>query len=472
MTAKNFRVNNGITIGDIIIDAATNKITGLSTATPTNPGDVATKSYVDSGLAGLSQNQIKQGDTEITVTDTGSGQIVLSAESTTLLTVEGAGVTVASGVTFTTDSADINGGAIDGTGIGASTPSSGVFNALSTDGTAAVTLASSTTGTINNIEVGTTTAAAGAFTTLSANNGLTISSGNLGVSTGNLTVSTGNLTVSTGDLTVSTGNASVAGTLGVTGEATFGDNVVITGNLNVQGTETIFNTQQLTVDDNIISTNANISSSANMPRFSGLHIHRGTGSSPTELDPYIVWDDQYDVTDGSGLGGTFTFLGSVHSEGIESPNTDFTLADVKCNIIEATATQALYADIAERFAADAPMVPGAVVMLGGSAEITETAEELSDRVFGVISTQPAYMMNNGAGSNETHPFVAMTGRTPVRVTGTVNKGDRLVSSSIKGTARAASNSETINPFHVIGRALESKYDDGIGMVNCVVRTNN
>jgi len=451
MTAKNFRVNNGITIGDIIIDAATNKITGLSTATPTNPGDVATKSYVDSGLAGLSQNQIKQGDTEVTVTDSGSGQIVLSAESTTLLTVEGAGVTVASGVTFTTDSADINGGAIDGTAIGASTPSSGVFNALSTDGTAAVTLASSTTGTINNIEVGTTTAAAGAFTTLSANNGLTVSSGNLAVSTG---------------------NATVAGTLGVTGEANFANNVVITGNLNVQGTETIFNTTQLTVDDNIISTNANISSSANMPRFSGLHIHRGAGTSPTELDPYVVWDDQYDVSGGSGLGGTFTFLGSVHTEGSEVPDTNFTLADVRCNIIEAVATSAQYADIAERFAADAPMVPGAVVMLGGSAEITETAEELSDRVFGVISTQPAYMMNNKAGNDATHPFVAMTGRTPVRVTGTVNKGDRLVSSSVKGTARAASNSETINPFHVIGRALESKYDDGIGMVNCVVRTNN
>ena len=458
MTAKNFRVNNGITIGDIIIDAATNKITGLSTATPTNPGDVATKSYVDSGLAGLSQNQIKQGDTEVTVTDSGSGQIVLSAESTTLLTVAGAGVTVASGVTFTTDSADINGGAIDGTTIGASTPSSGVFNALSTDGTAAVTLASSTTGTINNIDVGTTTAAAGAFTTLSANNGLTVSSGNV--------------TVSTGNLAVSTGNATVAGTLGVTGEANFADSVVITGNLTVQGTETIFNTTQLTVDDNIISTNANISSSANMPRFSGLHIHRGAGSSPTELDLYAVWDDQYDVSGGSGLGGTFTFLGSVHQEGSEVPNTDFTLADVRCNIIEATATTAQYADIAERFAADAPMIPGAVVQLGGSAEITETAEDLSDRVFGVISTQPAYMMNNKAGNNDTHPFVAMTGRTPVRVTGTVNKGDRLVSSSVKGTARAASADETINPFHVIGRALEDKFDDGIGLVNCVVRTNN
>ena len=66
----------------------------------------------------------------------------------------------------------------------------------------------------------------------------------------------------------------------------------------------------------------------------------------------------------------------------------------------------------------------------------------------------------------------MTGRTPVRVTGSVAKGQRLVTSNIKGTARAVSNTDSINPFHVIGRALEDKTDDGIGMVNCVVRTNN
>ena len=110
--------------------------------------------------------------------------------------------------------------------------------------------------------------------------------------------------------------------------------------------------------------------------------------------------------------------------------------------------------------------------LGGSAEITEVNGELSDTVFGVISTQPAFMMNAAAGNSESHPFVAMTGRTPVRVIGQVNKGDRLVSSTVKGTARAVSNTDTINPFHVIGRALEAKTDDGIGLVNAVVRTNN
>ena len=111
-------------------------------------------------------------------------------------------------------------------------------------------------------------------------------------------------------------------------------------------------------------------------------------------------------------------------------------------------------------------------MSGGAQEITETAEELSEKVFGVVSTQPAYMMNSGAGNNDSHPFVAMTGRTPVRVTGTVNKGDRLVSSSVKGTARAAQTGESINPFHVIGRALESKSDAGIGLVNCFVQAKN
>ena len=81
-------------------------------------------------------------------------------------------------------------------------------------------------------------------------------------------------------------------------------------------------------------------------------------------------------------------------------------------------------------------------------------------------------MNAGAGNGDSHPFVAMTGRTPVRVTGIVAKGQRLVASSVLGTARAVATGEAITPFHVIGRALESKADAGIGLVNCAVRTNN
>jgi hypothetical protein len=222
--------------------------------------------------------------------------------------------------------------------------------------------------------------------------------------------------------------------------------------------------------------NRNASGNASMPRFSGLHVHRGETSDPTEQDLYWVWDELYNddasTIYGAGSGGAFTALRSTHNTDNQTPNDQFELVDIRCRVINATATSAQYADIAERFAADAVMTPGAVVMFGGSQEITETAEELSEKVFGVVSTQPAYMMNSGAGNNDSHPFVAMTGRTPVRVTGTVNKGDRLVSSSVKGTARAARTGESINPFHVIGRALESKSDAGIGLVNCFVQAKN
>jgi hypothetical protein len=136
------------------------------------------------------------------------------------------------------------------------------------------------------------------------------------------------------------------------------------------------------------------------------------------------------------------------------------------NTVFATATTALYADVAERFAADTVYEPGTVVELGGTAEITTSIEELSDNVFGVISTRAAFLMNGGAGADDTHPPVAMTGRVPVRVVGSVRKGDRLVSAG-NGLARAAQPGEA-SPFNVIGRALEDRSDITQGMVEAIV----
>ena len=87
---------------------------------------------------------------------------------------------------------------------------------------------------------------------------------------------------------------------------------------------------------------------------------------------------------------------------------------------------ATYADLAERFSADDVYTPGTVVELGGKAEITAVKYELSEDVFGVISDNMAFLMNNGAGDNATHPAVAMTGRVRVKTLGTVRKGQRLV----------------------------------------------
>ena len=136
------------------------------------------------------------------------------------------------------------------------------------------------------------------------------------------------------------------------------------------------------------------------------------------------------------------------------------------NTVFAQATTALYADVAERFASDEIYEPGTVVELGGSAEITRVRHDASDSVFGVISTRPAFTMNGGAGNNDTHPPVAMTGRVPVKVTGIVNKGDRLISAG-DGMARAAQPGEATS-FNVIGRALSGKTTVEAGTVEAIV----
>jgi hypothetical protein len=128
-----------------------------------------------------------------------------------------------------------------------------------------------------------------------------------------------------------------------------------------------------------------------------------------------------------------------------------------------------YADVAERFAADEVYTAGTVVELGGSAEITRSVEELSEKVFGVISTRAAYIMNSAAGTDSTHPPIAMTGRVPVRVIGKIGKGDRLVAAG-NGLARAALPGEA-TAFNVIGRALDNKQGTEEGSIEAIVTIN-
>ena len=127
---------------------------------------------------------------------------------------------------------------------------------------------------------------------------------------------------------------------------------------------------------------------------------------------------------------------------------------------------ATYADLAERFSADDVYTPGTVVQLGGSAEVTAVKYELSEDVFGVVSDNMAFLMNDAAGNNDSHPAVAMTGRVKVNTIGTVLKGKRLVSAG-KGIARAAKTGEA-TAFNVIGRALTDKYTHDLGTVEAIV----
>lgn len=235
--------------------------------------------------------------------------------------------------------------------------------------------------------------------------------------------------------------------------------------LEVTGTQTIFNTTKLTVEDNIIEVNRNISNAAAMPNFSGLKINRGATSTVTEQDLYWVWDETF-ADDGTttfgNAGGAFTAFKSGGGDEMSAP----TLVDLRANVVHATSTAAQYADLAERYAADEPMEVGDVVELGGSQEITKCVDEKSTRVFGVVSEAPAFLMNKDAGNNDSHPMIALKGRVRVKVKGPGHAGERLVSAG-NGEAKVAKLDEC-TAFSVIGRLIKTKYSSITELTECVI----
>jgi hypothetical protein len=123
------------------------------------------------------------------------------------------------------------------------------------------------------------------------------------------------------------------------------------------------------------------------------------------------------------------------------------------NVLNVTATAAQYADIAERYEADAEYGPGTVLVIGGNKEVTVTTIQCDTKVAGVVSTNPAYMLNKDAGPDATHPYIALKGRVPCKVVGAISKGDLLVTSLLAGHA-CRYNSATDDPMGVFARALE------------------
>jgi len=169
----------------------------------------------------------------------------------------------------------------------------------------------------------------------------------------------------------------------------------------------------------------------------------------------------------TGANGTARFVGNIAPAGITTSSIagGGTIAGI-WTLAAGARFQATYADLAERFEADAEYEPGTVVELGGDKEVTAVVHDLSDTVFGVVSNTAALMMNAVAGDDKTHPPIAMSGRVQVKVLGPVKKGQRLVSAG-NGMARAAQPGE-ITAFNTIGRALANKLDDGVGKVEAVV----
>ena len=136
------------------------------------------------------------------------------------------------------------------------------------------------------------------------------------------------------------------------------------------------------------------------------------------------------------------------------------------NTVFAKATSAQYADLAEMYVADDNYSPGTVVEFGGSAEITIASTDHSTRVAGVISTNPSYLMN-ATQTGDNVLAVALTGRVPCMVTGTIAKGDRLVASAIPGVATRLDPNK-YEPACIIGKSLEDHSSAGIGRIEIAI----
>lgn len=129
-----------------------------------------------------------------------------------------------------------------------------------------------------------------------------------------------------------------------------------------------------------------------------------------------------------------------------------------------TALEAYYADLAENYLADAEYEPGTVLVFGGNHEVTAAGEKGTHRVAGVVSTNPATLMNSLLEGD----FVialALQGRVPCKVVGPVKKGDLLVNSGIPGYACVDNNARAGT---IVGKSLENKMDSSRGIIEMVV----
>ena len=311
-------------------------------------------------------------------------------------------------------------------------------NSTSTFGSVQVTgnLTANNVTANNNI-----TGANGVFTNISVSSTANISSGTANIGTGNIStlntqvISAGSQST-TGTLTgVWTANgAGTANSVAGTSMWVTGGNLVVTGSGNVGiRTDNYYYANGVAISFAGSYSNSNVASY--LPTYNGAIL--ATTVTATTL-----------TTGANTTAGTIT--------------GNFSLS-------AGSRLNATYADLAERFEADSFYDAGTVVELGGDKEITAVQYELSDEVFGVVSSTAAYLMNSAAGDDATHPPVAVGGRVPVKVIGKVKKGQRLVSAG-NGIARAAKPGEA-TAFNIIGRALENKTTDEIGAVEAFVKIN-
>ena len=214
-------------------------------------------------------------------------------------------------------------------------------------------------------------------------------------------------------------------------------NLVVTGNLTVQGNVTAVNSTELTIEDKLITLASGAATAAEASG-AGIFIN-GSGASVMYSSTGNKW-----------------VLNRVLDTG---SNDIFTTG-----LFRGTATTAQYADLAENYVADREYEPGTVLEIGGEYEVT-LAQPETNKIAGIVSTNPAYLMNALCAGNNV-VAVALQGRVPCKVTGKINKGDMLVSAG-NGLAKSTNQPQFGN---IVGKSLEN-FDGIEGIIEVLVGRN-
>jgi len=261
--------------------------------------------------------------------------------------------------------------------------------------------------------------------------------------TSNVWTSSGGISAVTG---VSGASLSTSGTVSATGNIT-GGNISATNhtgtNVSVTGTVTAAST----VGGVITGSSASVTGTV-------------TGAS---LVGTVTTAAQGSITSlGTLTGLTINNATTAITNGASNGSGNIGASGATFNTVFAKATTAQYADLAEKYTADADYAPGTVLVFGGTAEVTVNASDADRRVAGVVSTDPGFLMNEGLDS-EFAVAIALTGRVPCQVVGPVRKGDLMVAAG-NGKARADADPKAGS---IIGKALEN-FDGAEGTIEVVV----
>ena len=279
-----------------------------------------------------------------------------------------------------------------------------------------------------------------------------------------------------------TGNTTVGGTLTSQGLLTANADIDCNGLINVSGGLTVDGSAQLgnqTTDTVTITGDAQVGNGL-VVNGSVTTINQGiTVNGAAQFNNAFVMGDTllvgstFTANGNTALGNansdTISFNGRSNTSITPSANNTYTLGEsslkwstVHATTFSGTATTANYADLAELYLSDFAYEAGTVVQIGGEEEVTASTGESNHSILGVVSAYPAYLMNNQL---ENGIPVALKGRVPVKVGGTIKKGDRLVGAP---EGHGVADNEACRSFAIALGDFKATKKNPTGIVEAVI----